>query len=228
MFLPFKSNEGGFFFLSWNRHEVGFGSQTTLSGKTKEARSCLQHLLPCPNLESHPPGLNLCPSGLTLTSSKSLGEGHAVPFPLFSQQDAGCGCLPCSPCTTTAKPGASGISAAWLVTTAGAQALGEGWSRSPAHVHLHLRHLQSSVPAGMAEGGRGRVDRSTLSTHSQGQRCVTLREALHQGHVTVSRCHQTCHPPQRHQTCPLPQPWGLFALCPPIAITATQPCQDCV
>lgn len=92
-----------------------------------------------------------------------------------------------------------------------------GWSRSLAHVHLHLRHLQSSVPAGMSEGGRGRVDRSTHGAHSQGRpgrRCVTLREALHQGHVTVSQCHQTCHPPQCHQTWPHPCPsHGVLLLC---------------
>lgn len=118
---------------------------------------------------------------------------------------------------------------AWLLTIAGAPGFEGGWSRSPAHVHSYLCHLQSSVPAGMSEGGQGRVDRSTHGSHSQGRqgrRCVTLREALHQGHVTVSQCHQTRHPPRCHQPWPPPQPRGPFALCPPIAITATQPCQD--
>lgn len=41
-----------------------------------------------------------------------------------------------------------------------------GWSRSPAHMHLHLRHSQGCVPAGLSEGGRGRVDSSTHGTHS--------------------------------------------------------------
>lgn len=133
------------------------------------------------------------------------------------------------PCHRHSRARGQWDAGAWLVTTAGGPGFEGGWSRSLAHVHLHLRHLQSSVPAGMSEGGRGRVDRSTHGTHSQGRpgrRCVTLREALHQGHVTVSQCHQTCHPPQCHQTWPLSQPWGPFALCPPIAITATQPCQD--
>lgn len=109
------------------------------------------------------------------------------------------------------------------MTTAGdpGWGAGVGWSRSPAHVPLHLRHLQHYVPAGLSEGGRGRVNSSTHGQGRPGRRCVTLCEP-HQGHVTVSQCHQTCHPPhchrtchppQCHQTCSLPQPWGPFLLC---------------
>lgn len=69
-----------------------------------------------------------------------------------------------------------------------------------AHVRLHLRHLQSSLPAGLLEGGRGRVDRIVPGAGSQGRLgccCVTLRAAL-RGHVTVS------HSPQYHQPRLLP------------------------
>ena len=91
----------------------------------------------------------------------------------------------------------------------------------PAHVCLHLRHLQSSLPAGMSEGGRGRVDRSVHRACSQGRpcwRCVTLHAALHWGQVTLS------HPPQCHQTWLLPQPQGTFAPCPPVATAAVPGC----
>lgn len=102
---------------------------------------------------------------------------------------------------------------------------GGGWGNRagppPAHVRLHLRHLQNYLPAGMVEGGRGRVDRSVPGARSQGRperRCVTLRAAFHRGHVTMS------HPPQCHQTWLLSQPQGTFALCLPIATTATPGC----
>lgn len=48
VFFPSNRKRGGFFFLSWNRLEGGFGSQTPLSGKTKESRSCLAALTALP------------------------------------------------------------------------------------------------------------------------------------------------------------------------------------
>lgn len=122
----------------------------------------------------------------------------------------------------TAKPGDSGMLVSpehrWqeMVVVGGTEQ-----GPPPAHVRLHLRHLQNYLPAGMVEGGRGRVDRSVPGARSQGRpgrRCVTLRAAFHRGHVTMS------HPPQCHQTWLLSQPQGTFALCLPIATTATPGC----
>lgn len=107
-----------------------------------------------------------------------------------------------------------------LVSTAGGPGFaGGGWSRSPAHVPLHLRHLQSCVPAGLSEGGRGRVDSSTHSQGRPGRRCVTLHQPP---------CHPVPMPPDLSSS-PVPPDLSLapatgscFALCPPVAITATQ------
>lgn len=82
-----------------------------------------------------------------------------------------------------------------MITAKGPQS-GRGgcdWSKTPpphTQMRLHLRHSQSSVPTAMSEGGRGCVDSSVHGARSQGRlgcRCVTLRVALHWGHVTASR-----------------------------------------
>lgn len=84
-----------------------------------------------------------------------------------------------------------------------------GWSSDPrSHVFAFMPLTKLSSPAGMSEGGWGRVNRSSHSQGRPGWRCVTLRVAHHWGHVTMSHSHQ------RHQMWTLPQPQGTFALCP--------------